>query len=91
MRVDFRSTLAIQRALDDLPRSPARFQAYLCALDPDPVTRWPRLPPLVAFNPMGRDHVATHLNALPPAHVARQPHEDTRPHPRPAPTRRSPP
>jgi hypothetical protein len=64
MRVDFRPTLAIQRALYDLPRSPARFQAYLRALDFDPLTQYPRLPPLVAFNPMGRDHVAAHLDAL---------------------------
>jgi hypothetical protein len=62
MQLEFVPLLHIQRELYRLPRGPERFQAYLkTMLMPD--GQDVRLPPLVAMNPMGKDHVPARLDA----------------------------
>lgn len=61
MRLAHVPLLKIQRDLYRLPRGPERFQAYLkTMLEADGQTL--RLPPLVAMNPMGKDHVPALLD-----------------------------
>jgi hypothetical protein len=61
VRIERVPTLAVQRRLYELPRSPERFTAYLRELsEGQPELRLP----LTAFNPMGRDHVAEALDRL---------------------------
>jgi hypothetical protein len=63
MRLGFVPLLQIQRDLYRLPRGQERFQAYLKTMvEPDGQTL--RLPPLVAMNPMAKDHVPARLDAL---------------------------
>jgi hypothetical protein len=52
--------LKVQRDLYDLPRDMERFRAYLATMT-DPVTRELKLP-LVAMNPMGKEHVPALLD-----------------------------
>jgi len=52
--------LRVQRDLYDLPRDMTRFRAYLSTMT-DPVTRDLKLP-LVAMNPMGKEHVPALLD-----------------------------
>ena len=53
----------MQRDLYTLPKGPERFNAYLKAMvKPDGTDV--RLPPLVAMNPMAKDHVPTLLDSL---------------------------
>jgi hypothetical protein len=63
MNVEFIPLLQIQRDLYSLPKGPERFRAYLKTmvnLDGTDV----RLPPLVAMNPMGKNHVPDLLDSL---------------------------
>jgi hypothetical protein len=61
MRIEYVPTLGLQRALYDMPRDQARFTRYLDVMrgGTDDLAL-----PLVAFNPMGRDHVADTLDRL---------------------------
>jgi hypothetical protein len=63
MKVDFVPLLQIQRDLYSLPRGPERFRAYLKTVVNAEGTDV-RLPPLVAMNPMGKDHLPALLDAL---------------------------
>src|SRR5882672_8820120 len=63
MKVEFVSLLQLQSDLYHLPRGPERFNAYLKTMVNSDATDL-RLPPLVAMNPMGKDHVPTLLNTL---------------------------
>ena len=63
MNIEFVPLLQIQRDLYSIPRGPERFSAYLktmVSLDGTDV----RLPPLVAMNPMGKDHLPALLDSL---------------------------
>ena len=63
MEIEFVPLLEQQRDLYRIPRGGERFSAYLRLMlneDQDDV----RLPPLVALNPMARDHVAALIDAL---------------------------
>lgn len=62
MRLEYVPLLRVQRNLHDLPRGEGRFRQYLRAVFPagDGV----ELLPLLAMNPMGRDHVAALLDDL---------------------------
>jgi hypothetical protein len=63
MAVEHVPLLKIERDLHDIPRGIERFQAYLKTLvndDGDDV----RYLPLVAMNPMGREHVTSRLDEL---------------------------
>ena len=63
MNVELVPLLQIQRDLYSLPRGPERFRTYLKTMvnsDGSDV----RLPPLVAMNPMGKDHVPALLDSL---------------------------
>jgi len=62
MPIEFVPLLQIQLELYRLPRGPERFQAYLQAMVA-PGGRELRLPPLVAMNPMGREHLPARLEA----------------------------
>ena len=55
MKITFQPLLQIQRELYHIPRGPERFRAYLQAMI-DPQTDDLKLP-IVAMNPMGKDHV----------------------------------
>lgn len=55
--------LRMARDLHDLPRGMGRFQEYLTTILNDARDN-PRYPPLVAMNPMGREHVAARLDEL---------------------------
>jgi hypothetical protein len=63
MQLEYVPLLQIQRDLYHLPRGFERFRAYLQAMV-DPETRDLSLPPLVAMNPMGKDHVPALLDQL---------------------------
>ncbi len=63
MRLEHVPLLQIQRDLYLLPRGMERFQAYLKTMFA-PGGEELRLPPLVAMNPMGKDHVPARLDAL---------------------------
>jgi hypothetical protein len=63
MQLEYMPLLQIQRDLYRLPRGVERFRAYLQTMI-DPETRDLSLPPLVAMNPMGKDHVPALLDQL---------------------------
>ena len=63
MDLEFVPLLRIQRDLYDLPRGAERFRAYLRTMV-DARTGDLELPPLVAMNPMGKDHVPALLDRL---------------------------
>jgi len=60
MRLTFVPLLQIQRDLYDLPRNMERFNAYLATMT-DPATGDLKVP-LVAMNPMGKEHVPALLD-----------------------------
>ena len=63
MNIEFVPLLQTQRDLYSLPRGPERFRAYLeTMLNSDGTDV--RLPPLVAMNPMGKDHLPALLDSL---------------------------
>jgi hypothetical protein len=63
MIAEYVPLLRIQRDLQGLPRNYDRFREYLrTMLNYDPVEV--KLPPLMAMNPMGKDHVTALLDAL---------------------------
>jgi hypothetical protein len=62
MKLEFVPLLQVQRELYRLPRGWERFHAYLSTMI-DPETRDLKLP-LVAMNPMGKDHLPVLLDAL---------------------------
>ena len=63
MNIDFVPLLQIQRDLYTLPKGPERFSAYLRTMVNSDGTDV-RLPPLVAMNPMGKDHLPALLDSL---------------------------
>jgi len=63
MLLEYVPLLQIQRDLYRLPRGFERFRAYLQTMI-DPETRDLSLPPLVAMNPLGKDHVPAVLDQL---------------------------
>ncbi len=63
MKLEYVPLLKIQRELYGIPRGVERFRAYLETMI-DPETRDLALPPLVAMNPMGKQHVPALLDAL---------------------------
>ena len=63
MNIEFVPLLQIQRDLYSLPKGPGRFRAYLKTMVNSDGTDV-RLPPLVAMNPMGKDHVPALLDSL---------------------------
>ena len=62
MRLDYVPLLKIQRDLYELPRGFERFREYLRTMT-DPESGDLKFP-LVAMNPMGKDHVTALLDAL---------------------------
>lgn len=61
MKIEYVPLLQVQRELQGIPRSPARFQQYLrMMVNEDGL----ELPPLGIINPMARDHVTTLLDGL---------------------------
>ena len=60
MKLEYVPLLQVQRELYSLPRGMERFQAYLATMV-DPETRDLKLP-LVALNPMGKEHVPALLD-----------------------------
>src|SRR5262245_11830815 len=60
MKIEYVPLLQVQRELYQLPRGWERFQAYLTTMV-DTETRDMKLP-LVAMNPMGKDHIPALLN-----------------------------
>ena len=63
MNIEFVPLLQIQRDLYSLPKRPGRVRAYLKTMVNSDGTDV-RLPPLVAMNPMGKDHVPALLDSL---------------------------
>src|SRR5256885_13972233 len=63
MNIEFVPLLQIQRDLYRIPRGMQRFRAYLRTMIA-PQGDDLRLPPLVAMNPMGKDHVPALLDSL---------------------------
>jgi hypothetical protein len=63
MNIEFVPLLQVQRDLYSIPRGPERFSAYLKTMVNSDGTDL-RLPPLVAMNPMGKDHVPALLDEL---------------------------
>ena len=61
MSIEHVPLLQIQRELYRLPRGRERFQAYLQTMV-QPDGRTLKLPPLVAMNPMGKEHLPTRLD-----------------------------
>ncbi|WP_165246234.1 hypothetical protein [Paludisphaera soli] len=59
MNLEFIPLLAAQRELYRIPRGPARFGPYVRMMRDDPEAA-----PLVALNPMARDHVPALIDAL---------------------------
>jgi len=62
MKLDYVPLLHIQRELQGIPRGMGRFRQYLRTISPDGANL--ELPPLVAANPMAKDHVTALLDAL---------------------------
>ena len=62
MNLQYVPLLQIQRDLQGMPRNYERFRRYLRTIFPDGATV--ELPPLLAMNPMGKDHVTALLDAL---------------------------
>lgn len=63
MNIEFVPLLQVQRDLYSLPRGPERFSAYLKTMVNSDGTDV-RLPPLVAMNPMAKEHIPALLDAL---------------------------
>ena len=63
MRIDFVPLLAIQREIYSVPRGMERFRNYLRTLVDDTGDDV-EFPPLIAINPMARDHVPAMIDAL---------------------------
>ena len=63
MNIEFVPLLQIQRDLYSLAKGPERFRAYLKTMVNSDGTDV-RLPPLVAMNPMGKNHVPDLLDSL---------------------------
>src|SRR5262245_55444093 len=63
MTIDYVPLLQLQRDLYRIPRGPERFNVYLKTMANEDRTEL-RLPPLVAMNPMGKDHVPQLLDSL---------------------------
>ncbi|MBX9623759.1 MAG: hypothetical protein K2X82_08085 [Gemmataceae bacterium] len=63
MRLDYVPLLRIQRELLNLPRGRGRFEEYLRTILRDDRSDL-ELVPLVAMNPMGKEHVAARLDVL---------------------------
>jgi hypothetical protein len=64
MNLEYVPLLQVARDLHEMPRTYERFQEYLRVIfGPGERTR-PVLPPLIAMNPMGKDHVKALLDAL---------------------------
>ena len=63
MRLEYVPLLRLQRDLHAIPRGKARFDAYLRAISA-PDGSDVALVPLLAMNPMGKEHVAALLDAL---------------------------
>ena len=61
MRIEFVPLLESQRDLYRIPRGKERFEAYLKLMLNEDRSE-PRFPPLVALNPMAKDHVANMLD-----------------------------
>jgi hypothetical protein len=64
MKIDFVPLLGIQRELQGMPRNLERFQKYLETIGTRGGDGTLVLPSLIAANPMGKEHVTTHLDAL---------------------------
>ena len=64
MKIDYVPLLAIQRELQSMPRNMERFQKYLQTIGTRNGDGTLALPSLIAANPMGKDHVTAHLDAL---------------------------
>src|SRR5712692_8625614 len=63
MKLDYVPLLRVQRELQGLPRNYDRFRLYLrTVLTKD--GKGLELPPLIAMNPMGKEHVTDLLDAL---------------------------
>ena len=60
MTIEHVPLLQIERDLHDIPRGPERFKAYIAATIHE--DQAPRYPPLIAMNPMGREHVPARLD-----------------------------
>jgi len=63
MKIEFVPLLQVQRDLYSIPRGPERFSAYLKTMVNSDGTDV-RLPPLVAMNPMAKEHIPALLDAL---------------------------
>jgi hypothetical protein len=63
MNLEYVPLLQVARDLHEMPRTYERFQEYLRVIFNEDRTR-PVLPPLIAMNPMGKDHVKALLDAL---------------------------
>lgn len=63
MRIEFVPLLTVQRQIYSIPRGTERFRNYLRTLV-DATGDDVEFPPLVAINPMARDHVPTMIDAL---------------------------
>ncbi len=63
MRIEFVPLLALQREIYSIPRGMERFRRYLRTLVDDAGDDV-EFPPLVAMNPMARDHVPAMIDAL---------------------------
>ena len=63
MYIEFVPLLQVQRDLYSIPRGPQRFSAYLKTMVKSDGTDV-LVPPLVAMNPMGKDHVPALLDSL---------------------------
>jgi hypothetical protein len=63
MKLDYVPLLPLHQELYALPRGPARFAHYLSLLK-DPASDDVRYPPLVALNPMAKEHVAALVEQL---------------------------
>ena len=63
MNIEFVPLLRVQCDLYGIPRAPERFRAYLKTMVSSDGTDV-HLPPLVAMNPMARDHVPALLDTL---------------------------
>lgn len=63
MNLEYVPLLRIQRELHDIPRGYGRFRQYLRAIGGEKPNAL-EFPPLVAMNPIGREHVTALLDAL---------------------------
>lgn len=63
MNLEFVPLLKLQREIYEIPRGRERFEEYLRVMRNDARNEI-RLPPLIAMNPMGKDHVKALLDVL---------------------------